>query len=129
LWFEPRRDMQSVERHGTGVPIRLERELEPFSVEVVPDRERVVVVPRGELDMATVDQVAGAIDELVARGFAAIVLDLRATSFLDCSGVHLVLRETARTDARVTLIDGAPEIGRVLDVVGVRHLLRFEPGR
>jgi anti-anti-sigma factor len=121
--------MQSFERHATGVSMQLEREDEPFSVEVVPARERVVVVPRGDLDIATVDQVAGAIDDLVGRGFASLVLDLRATSFLDSSGVHLLLRETARTDAWVTLVDGAPAMGRVLDLVGVRHLLRFELGR
>ena len=116
--------MNSVGRRGNRASQELE--LEPFGVEVLPDRGRVVVVPRGELDISTVDEVAGEIDGLVARGFDAVVLDLRATSFMDSSGLHLLLRQTARTDVRVTVIDGAPAIRRVIDLVGVRHLLRFE---
>jgi anti-anti-sigma factor len=86
----------------------------------------VFVVPRGELDIATVDQLAAEIDELVTRGFDTIVLDLRATSFLDSSGVHLLLKQTTRPDAQVTLIDGTPAVRRVIELTGVRHLLRFE---
>ena len=108
-------------------PIRLTQEPEPFSVDVRPDRRRVFVVPRGELDMATVDELDAVIDELVGRGFDAVVLDLRATSFLDSSGVHLLVKQTARADAQVTLIDGVPAVRRVIDLAGVRKLLRFEP--
>jgi hypothetical protein len=53
-----------------------------FSVETRPDRRRVIVVPHGELDLATVDEVADEVDELVAHDFDAIVIDLRATSFV-----------------------------------------------
>lgn len=114
------------ERRAGGASSRLEWELEPFSIEVRPDRRRVFVVPRGELDIATVDQLAAELDELVSRGFETIVLDLRATSFLDSSGVHLLIRQTARSDAQVTLIDGVPAIRRVIDLTGARQLLRFE---
>jgi anti-anti-sigma factor len=124
--FEPRRSMTSVERRGEGASIRIEREPEPFSVEVLPDRQRVVVVPHGEVDMATVDQLAAEIEELVDRGFDTIVLDLRATSFLDSSGLHLLLSQSTRTDAQVTVIDGTPAVRRAIDVAGLRHRLRFE---
>jgi hypothetical protein len=46
---------------------------EPFTLEIRPDRDRVVVTPLGEVDLATVDAVANEIDELVARGFRQIV--------------------------------------------------------
>ena len=118
--------MTSVERRAEDASSWLEWELEPFSVDVRPHRRRVFVVPRGELDIATVDQLAAEIDELVSRGFHTIVLDLRATSFLDSSGVHLLLDQTARPDVQVTLIDGAPAIRRVIDLTGARPLLRFE---
>lgn len=118
--------MTSVQRRAEGASIRIEREPEPFEVEVLPDRGRVVVVPHGEVDMATVDQLAGEIDELIGRGFDSVVVDLRGTSFLDSSGLHLLIRESARTDARVTVIDGAPAIRRVIDLAGIRQLLRFE---
>ena len=118
--------MANVQERSVGERNGLAPLLEPFSVEVRPDRDRVIVVPHGELDMATVGQVAATIDELANRGFDAIVLDLRTTSFIDSSGVHLALQQTARRDARVTLIDGTQRVSRVFDVAGVRHLLPFE---
>jgi anti-anti-sigma factor len=118
--------MTSIERRAEGASIRVEWVPEPFRVEVRPDRRRVVVVPHGEVDIATVDQLAEEIDELVGRGFDTVVVDLRATSFLDSSGLHLLLRQSARTDAGVTVIDGAPAVRRVIDLAGRRQLLRFE---
>jgi anti-anti-sigma factor len=118
--------MTSVERRAEDASSRLEWELEPFSIDIRPDRRRVFVVPRGELDIATVDQLAAEIEELVGRGFDNVVVDLRATSFLDSSGIHLLVKQTARPDAQVTVIDGTPAVRRVIDLTGVRHLLRFE---
>jgi anti-sigma B factor antagonist len=119
--------MRNVDGRSAGERSGLATPSEQFSVEVLPDRERVVVIPHGELDVATAGRLAAEIDELTSRGFDAIVLDLRATSFIDSSGMHLLLDQTARPDAQVTLIDGAQPVRRVIDLAGVRHLLRFEP--
>ena len=118
--------MTSVERRAEVASIGAEWEPEPFTVEVLPDRRRVVVVPHGEIDIATVDQLAGDIDELVERGFDTVVVDLRATSFVDSSGLHLLIRQSARTDARVTVVDGPPAVRRAIDLAGIRQLLRFD---
>jgi anti-anti-sigma factor len=101
--------------------------VEAFSIEIRPDRSRVLVVPHGDLDLATVGSLATEIDELVSRGFDALVIDLRATSFIDSTGIRLMLTETRRTDARITLIDGSDIVSRVFDLTGVRELLPFEP--
>jgi len=102
------------------------RQREPFRVEIRPDRRALFVVPRGELDIDTVGVVAAEVDDLAARGLDRIVIDLRATSFIDSSGIHLLLRCGRRADARITVIDGAPAIGRVFDLAGVRALIPFE---
>ena len=99
---------------------------EAFRVKIRPDRNRVLVVPHGELDVATTPLVAEEIDALAARGFDSIVVDLRATSFIDSTGVHLLLRQTARRDAHVTVIDGPKQVARVFDLAGVRDVLPFE---
>jgi anti-anti-sigma factor len=99
---------------------------EPFRVEVRPARRRVFVEPHGELDVATTDQLRAAVDDLALRGFEAIVIDLRATTFLDSSGLHLLFAETRRTDARVTVIDGPEVVSRVFDLAGMRDVLPFE---
>jgi anti-anti-sigma factor len=100
--------------------------LEPFRLEVRPDRQRVFVAPCGELDLATVDQLRTQIDDLVERGFGAIVVDLRETSFMDSSALHLLIDESARNDACVSIIDGRKPVSRLFDLAGVRSLLRFE---
>jgi anti-anti-sigma factor len=86
----------------------------------------VLVVPHGELDLDTVPGVAEEIDALAARGFDSIVVDLRATSFMDSTGVCLLLRQTAREDAHITVIDGPRPVSRVFDLAGVREALPFE---
>lgn len=108
---------------GTGDTIRAAA---AFHVDVRPDRHRVFVVPHGELDMATVDRVATTVDELVRSGFDTLVLDLRATSFMDSSGLHLVLAQTARDDAQITVIDGVECVSKLFDLAGVRQVVPFE---
>ena len=108
---------------------RFARPAEAFSIEIRPDRSRVLVVPHGDLDLASVGPLAAEIDELVSRGFNALVIDLRATSFIDSTGIRLMLTQTSRTDARITLIDGPDIVSRVFDLTGVRQILPFEPAR
>jgi anti-sigma B factor antagonist len=110
---------QRAERTGRAQP-------EAFSVELRPDRRRVMIVPHGELDLATVPEVAKAVDELIARGFDALIIDLRATSFMDSSGLHLLIQCAQRTDARITVIDGPPAVSRLFDLSGARNLVPFE---
>jgi anti-anti-sigma factor len=98
----------------------------PFRIEIEPDRERVLVAPHGELDLETVPAVADEIEDLVDRGFRNIVVDLRPVSFIDSTGVHLLLRLTARSDVTITVIDGCESVGRVFDLAGVRDVLPFE---
>jgi anti-sigma B factor antagonist len=98
---------------------------EPFDVHIRPDRGRVFVVPCGELDLATVDRLAVEIDDLVAAGFDAIVLDLRRLSFLDSTGLCLIVRQVRRDDATVRIIDGGEPIARLFDVCGLRECLPF----
>jgi hypothetical protein len=40
--------------------------------------------------------------------------------------VHMLVEQAARTDARVTVIEGSPQVRRILDITGVRRVLRFE---
>jgi anti-anti-sigma factor len=96
-----------------------------FVVETLPDRERVIVAPHGELDIVTVECVSDEMDALVAVGFADLVLDLRGVTFMDVAGLHLAIAQTRRRDATVQLIDGPRAVSRVIDLAGVREELPF----
>jgi anti-sigma B factor antagonist len=96
-----------------------------FRIDVRPDRRRVVVAPCGELDLATVAELEGRLQELIADGWAALVLDLRGLSFMDATGLSLVIRLTSRRDVSVEVVDGSDPIARLFDVAGVREHLPF----
>ena len=63
-----------------------------FRCEVRPARRCAYVQPVGELDVATVPEVDAIVDQLHGDGLDELVVDLRGVTFMDCSGVHLVLR-------------------------------------
>jgi anti-sigma B factor antagonist len=99
-----------------------------FSLEVTPDAPRVTITPRGELDLATRDQLRSRVGELVEDGFAEIVLDLRVTSFIDSSGLAAILGmdEASRAGAyALSLIEGPPEVQRLFELSGLRSRLPF----
>ena len=102
---------------------------EPFRVDVHPERTVVRVAPVGELDVATAPTLAAELKELRDAGFDCVVLDLRRLTFMDSTGVALLISEdhAARQNGQdFTLISGPPAIQRVLEICGVAGLLPFQ---
>ena len=99
-----------------------------FTVDVRRDGARAVVLPRGELDIATVGRVRAEIDRAVADGCDRVVLDLRETTFMDSTGLRLVIAQAAREDATLSFVDGSGPVSRLFDLTGMRDRLPFEPG-
>ena len=90
-----------------------------FSCEVVPNRDGVVVAPRGELDMATIGAVEQELRRAREAGFESIVLDLRGLTFMDSTGLHLVTRwtsEASNDGFRFEIEPGPPAIQRVFEL-------------
>jgi anti-anti-sigma factor len=93
-----------------------------FRLTVTPDGERVVVAAQGELDLLTVPAVEREVRELRARGFTSIVLDLRELTFIDSTGLGLLLRLDAEAgDARLAfaIVEGDGPVRRVLRLSGL----------
>jgi len=98
---------------------------QPFNVDVQHESTRAVVRPHGELDLATVPELASRIAVLREAGCDDLVLDLRGLSFLDSTGLRLLLenRQDAEQDGwRFSIVDGERPISRVLEVSGVSPL-------
>jgi anti-anti-sigma factor len=99
-----------------------------FSVEVCPERSVVRVCPVGEVDLSTVGEVRAQIEELKSAGFTRVVLDLREVTFLDSTGLRLMLEEQASSRAdgwEFAVIDGSTAVQRLFDVTGLRSMIRF----
>ena len=87
------------------------------------------VVARGELDVATADQLARTLEPVIEGGATLVVLDLSDVTFLDSSGLRTIVRgATALEDQGGRLVvDGAsPAVSRVLEVTGLLERLRGE---
>src|SRR4051794_24368817 len=92
-----------------------------FSLSVVPDRDKVVIVAAGDLDLASAGELGRATEELHAAGFTEIVLDLRAVEFIASEGLRvlLALRNAAkRSGHRLSLVPPAPAAQRILRLTG-----------
>ncbi len=99
-----------------------------FFCEVEPDRDCAWVKPVGELDLATVDALDREVRSLLTSGFRSLVLDLRALSFLDSTGVRyiLTLARAAEPDGfRLELVQGGDHVRRLFELTGTLTALPF----
>ena len=89
------------------------------------------VRPSGELDLDSVHRVEAALDGLHEEGCGDIVLDLRGLTFMDSTGLRLVIRwHTAARDGgfRFSIIPGQDVVQRVFRLTGMEdHLTLVEP--
>lgn len=100
----------------------------PFRVDVHPEREVVRVVPVGELDLATAGRLEHELHELRDSGFHHVVLDMHELSFIDSSGIRVILCEhrfAAMHDRQFSLLGVPPVIHRALEVCGLLSHLQI----
>jgi anti-anti-sigma factor len=98
-----------------------------FEVAVKRDGGRLVVAPRGELDLATVPRVEDALRSPEGP-VTHITLDLTEVSFMDTSGLRLVLEEEKRATQNgrtYSLVPGPPAVQRIFELSGVADRLPF----
>ena len=93
-----------------------------LGVDVRPDGGRVVVVARGDLDLANVACLEQAVRAARTGGPPDVVLDLRALTFVDCTGLGLLLaleRDAQRDGGSLAISDPSPALARLLDITGL----------
>src|SRR5829696_515974 len=103
----------------------------PFRCELEPERTRVRVRPIGEIDMATTPEVETHLSDLAAAGFEQVTLDLSAVSFLDSTGLRMILEWDARSRAdgfSFSLVAGPPTVQRLFDLTDTTARLSFTDG-
>jgi anti-anti-sigma factor len=83
--------------------------------------ERQTILIAGELDMASAPELEALVSRLAARP-GEIVLDVKGITFMDSTGVRLILRvvELCRENGcRFEMRSLTPQVRRLLDVAGV----------
>jgi anti-sigma B factor antagonist len=83
------------------------------------------LIPTGELDIATTPILERAFDAVYEGDAAMIVVDLTQLSFMDSTGIGLLMRmNDACVDGdRLRIVNGSPAVVKVLDITGVRARL------
>jgi anti-anti-sigma factor len=61
----------------------------------------------------------------VDAGFRELVLDLRTLSFIDSSGLCLIVGQARRPGVTLRIIDGPPAVARLFELTGVYAELSF----
>ncbi|WP_412741024.1 MULTISPECIES: STAS domain-containing protein [unclassified Krasilnikovia] len=94
---------------------------------------QIMVMVRGEIDMAVCDDLAGVLRDAIGRtpDGQAVVVDLSQTSFLDCAGIRTLLdsRRAATTAGDGFRVIGASGlVARVLGATGVLATLTHRCG-
>jgi anti-anti-sigma factor len=115
---------------GQSEPLRAAQLSKLGELTVSSEREGDVhtICLSGELDLATADGVARELARVEASDARSIVLDLTGLTFMDSTGVRLMLSASARSRAdanRLTMLRGGAAVQRVLELCGVDHLLPF----
>lgn len=93
----------------------------------VEDTGVVRVTLTGELDLATVPQLADALAD-APDGAAVVALDLSELTFMDSSGLHEILAARARlaeADCHLVLVPGCRQVQRIFEIAGTKHHLEF----
>jgi anti-sigma B factor antagonist len=90
------------------------------------------VTVTGEVDLATAQVLEDALDEAIRSTTGAFVIDLCDVTFLDSSGVNVLLRSRAllgREERDVVLICPPGGVLHVLEVIGVAELFAIFASR
>ena len=101
-----------------------------FSVRTEVRGDSTVVVPVGELDLATAPALDQALEDAFGSHSARVVLDLRELEFIDSSGLRSLLIARRRADAagaHFALVAGDKALERTLQIAGVHEVFEWTP--
>jgi anti-anti-sigma factor len=101
-------------------------ELGELSIESSRDGDVQIISLDGELDLANAELVGRELLRVEATDVRRIVLDLAGLTFLDSSGIRLLIAAAGRGDAdggRMTIRRPSKQVQRVLRIAGVLERL------
>lgn len=85
------------------------------------DEHTHVLALRGELDVATVPRLADPLREVIAAGKTGLVIDLGELTFLDSTGLMVLLnglRRVVRQGGNLVIVCTNPTVLRLFDITG-----------
>jgi anti-anti-sigma factor len=113
--------------------VRTEERLDrtSFSWTAVPDGDALAIRFRGELDLAVVDECRVALMEPLSGGENLIVFDLSELSFVDSTGLRLLVESKLRAESngkRLKLGPVSAPVLKLLETAGLTSWFDFADG-
>jgi anti-anti-sigma factor len=103
------------------------REPSNMTIDLATREDTLVVLVTGEVDLWTVHRLGDALAAAQASDARSIVVDLDRVSFMDSSGLHVLIQHAVADGmrSRLTVTNGSPQVRRLFEVSGVGRYLLF----
>jgi len=85
-----------------------------------------VISLQGELDISSADTLRATVEEIVAEGPSRLVFELTGLTFMDSSGIAVMVYAANNVDT-VELLHPSSIIRRVVEATGLSTVLRLGP--
>ena len=97
----------------------------PFHVESILAPGKLVLSLEGELDIGGLEELNAHVRRAARRRIERVVLDLRALTFIDGSGVRAVVGAARGLGERAVVYPGPPRVHRVFELTGTVTAVPF----
>jgi anti-sigma B factor antagonist len=101
--------------------------MQPFEIDIIQREDAVVLVIKGEIDIATAPLLEQRLTEAEAWDTPSVIIDLDRVSFMDSTGLQVLVAHTLSeiNGRRVRLTRGSPQVQRLFTVSGMVDHLPF----
>jgi anti-sigma B factor antagonist len=97
-----------------------------FDIETVERDDAVIVLVSGEIDLSTGSHLDAALVRAKASTDKLIVVDLERVTFMDATGLGILVRHASHEgEQRVRITPGPPQVQRLFELSGMRAHLPF----
>ncbi len=99
----------------------------PLRIDTVERDGSLVLVVEGELDITTSHLLDQALVRARRTNAPRIVVDLHAVSFIDSTGLHVLIKHTGAEESRprIHLTKSSPQAQRLFQLTGAEDFLPF----
>lgn len=97
----------------------------PLRIDTVRRDGSLVLIVEGELDISTSNVLDAALAQALSTDALSIVVDLHAVSFIDSTGLHVLISHAEQSRPRIHLTKGSPQVQRLFKLTGTLDYLPF----
>jgi len=100
----------------------------PLTVSTTRHADRCVIAPIGDLDLSSVAALDAEVRAVEATDVDQIIIDLSGVTFMDSTGLRLLVQADARSRAdsnRLRLVRGSRRVQRVFELTNTEAMLPF----